>query len=342
MQVEASGQACSDCGARFSQSALACPSCQKLVHAEALKDIAIRAREAAARGDSGEELRAWRSALQLLPPESRQHNQVDERVAMLTRVVDEGGAAPARNRSAKRVAGASALGVLLLKFKGVLLFLLAKAKFLLFGLTKLQTLLSMLLTVAVYFGAYGWKYALGFVLSIYVHEMGHVAALAKFGIPASAPMFVPGFGAFVRLHQYPSTPAEDARVGLAGPIWGLGAALSCAALYLVTRSPLWGALAHTGAYINLFNLIPVWQLDGSRGFNALTKNQRLIASAVIFLAWLATHELLLLLILGVALMRAFGKNVAPKGDARALVEYAVLILALAWLARPQLAFVPNG
>ena len=155
----------------------------------------------------------------------------------------------------------------------------------------------MLLTVGVYFGAYGWKYALGFVLSIYVHEMGHVAALAKFGIPASAPMFVPGFGAFVRLHQYPATPAEDARVGLAGPIWGLSAALFCAAMYLLTRAQLWGALAHTGAYINLFNLIPVWQLDGSRGFNALTKNQRLIASAVIFAAWLGTGEVMLLVIL---------------------------------------------
>jgi Zn-dependent protease len=340
MDMEAAGQVCSDCGSRFSQSALSCPGCQKLVHADVLKDLAATARAAAARGDSGEELRVWRSALALLPSESRQYAQIDERVAALARVVDEGGAAPPAG-NAKRVAGLGALGALLLKFKGIVFLLLTKAKFLLFGLTKLPTLLSMLATMGVYFAAYGWKFAVGFVLSIYVHEMGHVAALSKFGIPASAPMFVPGFGAFVRLHQYPSTPSEDARVGLAGPIWGLGAALACAAIYLVTRAQFWGALAHTGAYLNLFNLIPVWQLDGSRGFNALTRNQRLLACAAVLLAWLATKEMLLLLILGVGLMRAFGKTFARTPDMRALVEYAVLILALAWLARPQLAFVPT-
>jgi Zn-dependent protease len=341
MDMEAAGQVCSDCGARFSQSALACPGCQKLVHAQALKDFAATARAAAARGESGEELRVWRSALALLPVESRQYVQIDERVAALARVVDEGGSAPAGG-SAKRAVGISAIGALLLKFKGLVFLVLAKAKFLLFGLTKLPTLLSMLATMGIYFAAYGWKFAVGFVLSIYVHEMGHVAALSKFGIPASAPMFIPGFGAFVRLHQYPSSPAEDARVGLAGPIWGLSAALACAAVYLVTRAEFWGALAHTGAYLNLFNLIPVWQLDGSRGFNALTKNQRLLACAAVLLAWLATHEMLLLIIFGVGMMRAFGKNVARTPDARALVEYVVLILTLAWLARPQLAFVPGA
>jgi Zn-dependent protease len=338
--MEAAGQVCSDCGTRFSQSALACPGCQKLVHAEQLKELAANARAAAARGESGEELRVWRMALALLPAESRQYVQIDERVAALARVVDEGGAAPG-NTTAKRAASVSVLGALLLKFKGVILLLLTKAKFLLFGLTKLPTLLSMLATMGVYFTAYGWKFAVGFVLSIYIHEMGHVAALSKFGIPASAPMFVPGFGAFVRLHQYPSTPSEDARVGLAGPIWGLSAALGCAAIYLVTHAHFWGALAHTGAYLNLFNMIPVWQLDGSRGFNALTRNQRLLACAAVLLAWLLTKEMLLLLILGVGLMRAFGQNVAREPDTRALVEYAVLILALAWVARPQIMFVPS-
>jgi Zn-dependent protease len=340
MDMDATGQACGDCGARFSQHMLACPSCQKLIHGAELKAIAAEARTAAGRGDSAAELRAWRSALALLPPASRQYDQILERVTVLMPVVDAGGTAPARSTNAKRAAGASAIGALLLKFKGALLFFLAKAKFLLFGLSKMSTLLSMLLTMGVYFTAYGWKFAVGFVLSIYVHEMGHVAALQKFGIPASAPMFVPGFGAFVRLNQHPSTPSEDARVGLAGPIWGLCAALGCAALYFVTHAPIWGALAQTGAYINLFNLIPVWQLDGSRGFNALTKNQRLIAAAVVGAAFFVTHQGLLLVILGVALLRAFGKNFAPTPDNRALAEYAVLIAVLALIAHPQLSFAP--
>ena len=75
------------------------------------------------------------------------------------------------------------------------LFLLTKGKLLLFGLSKGTTFLSMLAALGVYWTLWGWKFALGFVLSIYVHEMGHVAAMKRFGLAATAPMFIPGFGA---------------------------------------------------------------------------------------------------------------------------------------------------
>src|SRR5439155_143942 len=83
----------------------------------------------------------------------------------------------------------------------------------LLGLTKASTLFTMLLSAGVYWAAWGWKFALGVVLSIYVHEMGHVQALQRYGIKATAPMFIPGVGAVVRLKQYPASP-RDARVGL--------------------------------------------------------------------------------------------------------------------------------
>ena len=73
---------------------------------------------------------------------------------------------------------------------------------------------------AVYWRMFGWKFALGFVLSIYVHEMGHVIALRKYGIAASSPMFIPFVGALVRLKQYPANVAQDARVDLARPDLG--------------------------------------------------------------------------------------------------------------------------
>jgi len=107
--------------------------------------------------------------------------------------------------------------------------------------------------------------------------MGHVAMLRRYGIRASAPMFIPGLGALVRLEQYPHTPAEDARVGLAGPMWGLGAAAIAWGVYTLTGWPAWGAIARVGAWINLFNLIPVWQLDGSRAFVALCRSERWVA-----------------------------------------------------------------
>src|SRR5688500_6713569 len=115
-------------------------------------------------------------------------------------------------------------------------------------------------------------FALGFVLSIYVHEMGHVAALRRFGLEATAPMFVPGLGAFLRLRGQHLAPYENAPIGLAGPLWGLGAATVALAVSRAGGGPMWAAIAHTGAWINLFNLLPVWQLDGNRGYAALSKS----------------------------------------------------------------------
>jgi Zn-dependent protease len=115
----------------------------------------------------------------------------------------------------------------LLKSTALLGLLVANAKLLLIGLTKLPTLFSMLLYSR--FGSSGGAaFGVGLVACIYVHEVGHVAALRRYGIAASAPMFVPGLGAFVRLKQYPSDAHEDARTGLAGPLWGLGASLAAA------------------------------------------------------------------------------------------------------------------
>src|SRR6185503_12450539 len=163
-------------------------------------------------------------------------------------------------------------------------------------------------------------------------EMGHVAMLRHFGIPATAPMFIPGFGALIRAKFYPKDVVSEARVGLAGPIWGLGAALASHALFLITHQPIWNVIAHYGALINLFNLIPVWQLDGSHGFRALTRQQRWWAVGVIGAAWLFTHQAMLLALLLVAAWRAWNKHDVPEqGDQRTLLEYSFLVLVLSLL-----------
>jgi Zn-dependent protease len=220
------------------------------------------------------------------------------------------------------------IGALLLKFKTGGLLLLTKGKLVLLGLTKLNTLLSMLLSIGFYWALYGWKFGLGFVLSIYVHEMGHVIALARYGIPASAPMFIPGFGAFVRLKAYPASPGEDARVGLAGPLYGLGAALACMGIGVITGSGLFSALAKVGAWINVFNLIPVWQLDGSRGFRALTRQHRIYIAALSGLLWFWTSETMLILVALVAVWRCFKKDAPEQPDNVVFYQFAGLLAAL--------------
>ena len=218
------------------------------------------------------------------------------------------------------------------KFKFIVVFIATKAKLLLLGLSKSTTLFTMLLSLGVYWAAWGWKFGLGVVLSIYVHEMGHISELRKFGIRATAPMFIPGLGAIVRLHQYPQTAREDARIGLAGPIWGLGASVATLALYYATQLPIIAAIATVGAWINLFNLLPVWQLDGARGFRSLSRSQRWTALAVIAATWLLTQEGLLVLLGIGAAFQCFAKDSPKNGDTRGLVSYAGLVISLALLS----------
>ena len=232
------------------------------------------------------------------------------------------------NATKKRLGIWGTIGAFLVKFKTFLLLGLTKGKLLLLGLTKMSTLFSMLLSMGVYWSLWGWKFAVGFVLSIYVHEMGHVAALARYGIPATPPMFIPGFGAFVRLKAYPANPSEDARVGLAGPLWGLGAALAAMGVYVVTGSGLWGAIAHTGAWINLFNLIPIWQLDGGRGFRALSQHQRGVAAGAALILWMLTSETILLIIALAGAYRLFSKDYPEQPDNVALMQFVGLLAAL--------------
>lgn len=322
-------QTCPECNSTFETSALSCPGCQRLVHRDQLNELSKAARELAATGHVREELVTWRQALMLLPPGSRQHTEVLKRVEALASHPQSHEATPDKSKgNAGKLAGLGAAGMILWKLKWVIGFALTKLKFLLLGLTKAKTFLSMLLTMGVYWSMWGWPFAVGFVLSIYVHEIGHVAALHRLGIPASAPMFIPGFGAFVRMHQYPATPAEDARVGLAGPIWGLGAAAASYGLFLVTDWSLLAGVARAGAWVNLFNLLPLWQLDGGRAMNAMPKQERAIAAGVLFAAWFATHESLLLLLLLAAGARVFMGEAPKASDRYALVTYSLLVVVL--------------
>lgn len=338
---------CSGCGAQIAPTLLVCPVCKGLVHAEELKRLAAQASQAAEAGDPVSEILAWREAAVLLPEGSTQRAVVLEKISTLSAKIDaaglrvpapgEGGqatqpGAPKKeSRFGKWAAGAGALGALALKFKMVIVFVLTKAKLLLFGLGKMGTLSTMLLSLGLYWSMWGWKFALGLIASIYVHEMGHVATLKRFGIPASAPMFIPGLGAVVRLKQYPMSVRESARTGLAGPIWGLFAAVAAYGVFLVTRQPIWAAIAQVGAWINLFNLLPVWQLDGGRGFESMTRNQRLAAVVAIAAMWAYTGEGLLVMLGVLGLVMAFSGKTAREPDQTALTQYVMLVVLLSLL-----------
>ncbi|MEA2603147.1 MAG: hypothetical protein QOF89_4139 [Acidobacteriota bacterium] len=327
---------CPQCGTEVPASRRSCPACHALIHSAELKDLARKADEAARAGDLQTELAAWRQALELLPPDTRQFQSLAAKVDGLSRQVaaSPGGAVPAsgERRSWKGGGVLAGLGFLAWKLKTLFILLFTEGKLLFLGLGNAGTLASMLLSLGVYWTAFGWKLALGLILSIYVHEMGHVAALRRFGIRGSLPMFIPGFGALIRLRQRLANAVEDARVGLAGPLWGLGAAVAAWGLYLATGLPILAAIARWGAWINLFNLLPVWQLDGGRAFHALSRPQRILVAAAFGVAWLPTREGLLVILALVAIFRAFGHDAPAAGDRTAMVQYLVLIAALSALA----------
>ena len=194
----------------------------------------------------------------------------------------------------KRAGGAlGALGLVLLKFG-------AKLKALLLLLPKLKlftTSATMLVSIGAYALIWGWTFAVGFVLLLLVHEMGHVLQLRREGIPASAPMFIPFLGAVVAMKCLPDDAAAEARVGLAGPLLGSVGALAALGLYALTGSELFKALAFVGFFLNLFNLLPVLPLDGGRAMAALSPALWLAGFAILVAVTFVFPNPIMLLVL---------------------------------------------
>lgn len=330
-ELPAHASACGRCLSQLSPALLACPSCGQLVYSEELKTLAAQAERATEQGHVTVALERWREALDLVPPGTRQAAALAQKVEGLGQVVDGPRALAKKSPMPKWLAGLGAFGLFLWKFKFVVVFALTKGKLLLLGLTKASTFFSMFFAFSVYMSLWGWKFALGLVGTTYVHEMGHVAALRRLGFKADAPMFIPGFGAFVRLKQRPSNPREDARIGLAGPIWGLVVSAVCLGVGIGIESPVWQAIGKWSALINLFNLLPVFSLDGARGFAALTKQQRVLASLSVLGAWFLTGEGLLLLLLAVCAYAVFRNDTPDRPDRATLVTYVGLVLTLSLL-----------
>ncbi len=202
-----------------------------------------------------------------------------------------------------------------------LLALLAKAKSVLLILPKLKLLTtsgSMLVSVAAYALIWGWTFALGFVLLLFVHEMGHVIQLRREGIKASAPMFIPFLGAVIAAKSMGKDAAAEARVGLAGPVLGSLAALVPLGVYLATGNDFWRALAYVGFLINLFNLVPVLPLDGGRAMAALSPWVWIAGFAgLVALMFFFPNPILLLVLLfgGMETYRRFKLRNSPEGQA---------------------------
>jgi Zn-dependent protease len=246
-----------------------------------------------------------------------------------------------RNRAGGAIA---AIAVLLGKFKGVLL-LLPKLKI-------LSTSGTMLVSVAAYALIWGWTFAAGFVALLFIHEMGHVIQLRREGIKATAPVFIPFMGAFVGMKQLPDNAAAEARVGLAGPVLGSIGCLIPLGLYAATGDDFWKALAFTGFFLNLFNLLPVLPLDGGRAMAALSPWMWFVGFGLLIGATLLFPSPIMLLILlfgGMETLRRWRARKTPASEAyhrvtrgqRIAVALVYLGLALALAVGMDVTHLPR-
>jgi Zn-dependent protease len=211
------------------------------------------------------------------------------------------------------------VGVLVLKFFAkVKFFLLPALKFL---PVFLKTGGSMVLMIGVYAMMLGFWYAFGFVLLILVHECGHLLAAKRLGLKVGAPVFIPFMGAIIALKEAPPNAWVEAQVGIGGPMLGTLGAGICYLVYLATNNPLFGALAYTGFFLNLFNLMPVGFLDGGRIVTALSPWLWVAGFAILaYLTFLHPKNLILVLILIFSIPRLFSLFRAKTDEQRRYFE----------------------
>jgi Zn-dependent protease len=142
--------------------------------------------------------------------------------------------------------------------------------------------------------------------------------LRREGIKATAPLFIPFMGAFVGMKQLPNDAAAEARVGLAGPVLGSLGCLVPLALWHATGDEFWQALAFTGFFLNLFNLLPVLPLDGGRAMAALSPWMWFVGFGLLIAATFTFPSPIMILILlfgGMETLRRWRGRHTPQSQA---------------------------
>jgi Zn-dependent protease len=133
---------------------------------------------------------------------------------------------------------------------------------------------SIFVAVGGYALIWGWKFAIGFVALIFVHELGHFVEARRRGFKASWPVFLPFIGAYVSIRDARMSPWQSFWISMSGPLWGSAGAAAVWGIGEQQGSRLLQALGYVGFLLNLFNMIPIGFLDGGSVWRAI-KTMRL-------------------------------------------------------------------
>jgi Zn-dependent protease len=321
---------CPECSHWLPDGTLACPDCSTLTYSQYLRRLAALAQQQELEKKWPDARVTWTSMLAWMPPGTAQNEGVQERIAAID--------ARAQAEAKRKADWSRRLGPL----APVLLFL-AKAKTFFFAILKFKFLLSFFAFFGLYWALFGWKFGLGFALSILIHEMGHYLEARRRGLKVDLPVFLPGLGAYVRWYNMGVNLDALSSIALAGPFAGLLAAAVCAAIYIAHggslgpqepdgiyngTSSIWGALAHAGAWLNLINLVPVLGLDGAQATYALNRIQRglILTATIVFYAFL--HEGVFLFIAAGMAWRLFTGPAPEQPSSPTMIRFLLLLFAL--------------
>lgn len=317
-------QNCPSCGTFLEAGDLKCPKCGRFRYSQELHELATRARQLLAIGQWQAARDVWARILQLIPPESKEYAAVEREIAKLDQRLN-----PQKKPDWRKRAGPlAAVIAFFAKFKGVL-FLLAKWKM----------FFSLFAFFGVYWAMFGWWFAVGMCGSIFIHEMGHYVAVKRFGFAAELPMFIPGFGAYVKWNGGRADVGTRAVISLAGPLFGFLSGLIAYGIFLGTGNRVWLAVAHFAGWLNLLNLIPVSIFDGGSAMTALGKQERLavvltaLSMFAIIQSFSGTADLMLLGVAAGALYRMWRRDYPAEPQHGVGIYFSVLVIAnglLSW------------
>lgn len=308
---------CPRCSNELPAGALECEKCHALIHASDLERIASEAKALEAKNELRQAREHWLMSLPLLPKGSKQAEWVRDHALALDVAADQQQAPKSENEWAKKLGPAGPLAILL-----------AKGKLVLAAVFKLKFLLSFVAFFSLYWALYGAAFGLGFAALILIHEMGHFIDVKRRGLPAEMPVFLPGFGAYVRWQALGVSLETRSEVSLAGPLGGAIASIACGLIWWKTGNGVWAALARSGAWLNALNLIPVWVLDGGQAALALSKLERIGLVTLCLALWLFFHESVFFLVALGAAYRVFTKDMPPRPSLAVSAYYAVVLTVL--------------
>ena len=325
---------CPQCSHWLAHGTLVCPDCATITYAHHLRRLAVIAQQQENEKQWPVARSTWASMLEWLPKGTSQYEGIQGHIA----AIDNRTQAQAK----RKADWTRRLGPL----APVLLFL-AKAKTVLFAILKFKFLFSFVGFFGVYWLLFGWRFGLGFAVSILIHEMGHYLEARRLGLKVELPVFLPGFGAYVRWYNQGVSLNTLSSIALSGPAAGLMAASTCAIVFIAkggrvglqevdgayfsgasSMTLIWGALAHAGAWVNLINLVPVLGLDGAQATYALNRVQRglVLTTTILFYAFL--REGVFLFIAAGMAWRLFTGPAPEQPSSPTMIRYMLLLFAL--------------